>query len=129
MEVSEDLRIKTGNVSDTEIKDWCIKTIEQQDKDSLLKKAERWCIIYSTFEDKLKSEGLSIGTEINSFKTKYSSLGNLKEVVDKVTLESSESGSGDDANGKKLQKWCGSNAYLSREDKVSYENFKNHCKK
>ncbi|AEW45328.1 hypothetical protein MHC_02310 [Mycoplasma haemocanis str. Illinois] len=127
LEVNDNLRIKDGNLSEEDIKNWCIYTIEQQDKDFMLKKAEKWCTIYSTFEDKLKEEKLSMETDVNTFKTKYSSLGNLKAEVDKITAENS--GSGGDDNGQKLKKWCHSNAYLSREDRISYQDFKKHCKK
>ncbi|AEW45292.2 hypothetical protein MHC_02130 [Mycoplasma haemocanis str. Illinois] len=127
LEVNEETRISIGDLSSDDIRDWCIQSIESKDDYSLLKKTEKWCVIYSTFEDKLKADGVTLETDVSTLNGKYSSLEDLKEEIDKV--QASESGS--NANGEKLKKWCETKANSSHIESINhlYEKFKKYCSK
>ncbi|CBY92556.1 hypothetical protein HF1_05480 [Mycoplasma haemofelis str. Langford 1] len=127
LEVNEDLRIGTGNVSADNIRDWCVQNIESKGKGSLLKKAEKWCVVYSTFTDKLKTDNLELETDANTLNGKYSSLGDLQEEVNKIQI----SNGGSNSNGEKLKKWCETKSDASHSESTNslYEKFKQHCSK
>ncbi|CBY92628.1 hypothetical protein HF1_06200 [Mycoplasma haemofelis str. Langford 1] len=120
-----DLQIQKGNVSATDIKNWCSENLGKQSNDSTLKKASRWCVLYSSFKDKLDEEGRVLETDLSSLQTKYNSLGSLTEEVKKVTPDSGS----ENENGRKLKKWCETMIHLSYRDDDAYQTFKGHCSK
>ncbi|AEW45290.1 hypothetical protein MHC_02120 [Mycoplasma haemocanis str. Illinois] len=128
LEAKEDLKIQEGQVTSYDvIKNWCSSNLESQYQESIFKKAKKWCVIYSTFEDKLKVDGVTLETEASTLQTKYSSLGDLKGEVDNITTSTS----GGNSNGEKLKQWCKSKSDLSYSDDSNelYQKFKNHCTK
>ncbi|CBY92554.1 hypothetical protein HF1_05460 [Mycoplasma haemofelis str. Langford 1] len=128
LEAKGDLKIKEGDVSTySEIKDWCFANLESPYKESIFKKAKKWCVVYSTFEDKLKVDGSTLETEASVLNGKYSSLGELKGEVDSISISTS----GNNANGEKLKQWCTSKSDSSYSDDSNdlYQKFKTHCTK
>ncbi|CBY92558.1 hypothetical protein HF1_05500 [Mycoplasma haemofelis str. Langford 1] len=125
LEVRGDLKIKEGVVTDVDLKNWCSQNMKVQSNDALLRKASKWCVIYSSFEDKLKEEGVELEADTNSLKNRYSDLRELTNEVSKITPDS---GTGDE-NGRKLKKWCEKMVHLSYSDDSVYQTFKKHCVK
>ncbi|AEW45329.1 hypothetical protein MHC_02315 [Mycoplasma haemocanis str. Illinois] len=125
LEKNQDLKIKEGEVTESDIRNWCKNHMEVQSNDSVLKKASKWCVVYYSFKDKLNEEKLAMETDEKALDGKYSSLGDLTEKVNAVTPVS---GTGNE-NGRKLKKWCETMVYSSYKDNSEYQVFKGHCTK
>ncbi|CBY92621.1 hypothetical protein HF1_06130 [Mycoplasma haemofelis str. Langford 1] len=125
LEAKQELKIKEGEVTANDIRNWCEKHMEVQSSASILEKAAKWCVVYSSFKDKLDEEKLTLETDDGTLNTKYDSLGDLTSVVSAITPDA---GTGNE-NGRKLKKWCETMIHSSYGDDSTYQTFKGHCTK
>ncbi|AEG72926.1 hypothetical protein MHF_0654 [Mycoplasma haemofelis Ohio2] len=124
LEVTSDLKI-ADSVNAEVLKQWCGDKLKSTDKDSFLKKAKKWCTSYSTIQDQLSKDKLTLETSEDTLKSKYSGLeGSIKTEVDSLNADS-----GKDVGGSKLKKWCESRSYKTYLAGEFYNTFKDKCTK
>ncbi|AEG72930.1 hypothetical protein MHF_0658 [Mycoplasma haemofelis Ohio2] len=125
LEATPNLKISSETVDANVIKQWCEDKLKSKDRKSFLKKAQKWCVSYSTIKDQLSKDKVELETEENTLKGKYSGLSEtIKEEVNTFTADNEK-----DEEGSKLKKWCESRSYKTYTEGEFYNTFKDKCTK
>ncbi|AEG73129.1 hypothetical protein MHF_0865 [Mycoplasma haemofelis Ohio2] len=124
VEVAENTKIEnktSTEITSKDIEGWCSKALEVKVKDkdyeSTYSKATKWCVIYTSIADKLKSDNKTLSTDTSSLASKYSSM--------PQELKTAISGQ----EGEKVKTWCENTSkrfFLGSED-TNYKNLINYC--
>ncbi|AEW45270.1 hypothetical protein MHC_02020 [Mycoplasma haemocanis str. Illinois] len=128
VEVDDNSKIIDANASaitKDKISDWCKKNLDVKIENSLYSKASKWCVEFTSLEEKLKQSGRQLNANAQTLDGKYNSLPHdIKGKVDKVSVTASSH-----QNGEKIKQWCSdlSKRSFTGENDNHYQNLISHC--
>ncbi|AEG73188.1 hypothetical protein HF1_08510 [Mycoplasma haemofelis str. Langford 1] len=126
VEATSDTKIREEEITSKDIEEWCLSSLKVKVNDkhyeSTYSKASKWCVIYTTISEKLKSENKAISTNDTNLKSKYDS---MPEHLKTSILNGADSNKA----GEKTKEWCGQNSkrsFLGSHD-THYQNLISYC--
>ncbi|AEG72805.1 hypothetical protein MHF_0533 [Mycoplasma haemofelis Ohio2] len=128
VEADGNSKINSDNISSItkdKISKWCEENLGSKIEEALYSKASKWCVAFTSLEEKLKQSGRQLQTNAQTLNGKYDSIPqDIKGKINSVSVTASSN-----QNGEKIKQWCSdlSKRAFTNEKDSHYQNLISHC--